>query len=192
MQHPSGSGIHQSPIIAAVRDPRDLPQALACPQPVIFLLSGDITNIVDMVHSVREAGKEVFVHFDLITGLSKDNHALDWLAQAAPPTGIITTRNPLVNHARSLGLLTIQRTFMLDSQSIQMAVEQARKVKPDFLEAMPGVAPDGIRLLVQQAHCPIIAGGLVRTVEQVHAALKAGAIAISTSAPDLWQTALNP
>lgn len=191
MQHPSQSGIHQSPIIAAIRDPKDLPQALACPQPVIFLLTGDISNIVDLVRKVRAAGKEVFVHFDLITGLSKDSHALDWLAQAAPPTGIITTRNPLVTHARSLGLVTIQRTFMLDSQSIQMAMEQARKVKPDFLEAMPGIAPEGIRLLVEQAHCPVIAGGLVRTVEQVKAALNAGAIAISTSAPNLWETALK-
>lgn len=178
--------IYQSPIIAAIRDPKELSKALACPQPVVFLLTGDITNVVDLVRSVRKAGKEVFVHFDLVTGLGKDNHALAWLASTAEPTGIITTRNSLVNHARSLGLVTVQRTFMLDSQSLQITVEQSRKAKPDFLEAMPGIAPEGIRLLAHQSLCPVIAGGLIRTKDQVEAALDAGAIAISTSAEDLW------
>jgi len=186
LQPQKNSAIYRSPIIVAVRDPKDLPRALECPQPVLFLLTGDISNVVDLVRSAKENGKEVFVHFDLITGLGKDTRALDWLARTAQPTGIITTRSPLASHARSLGLTTIQRTFLLDSQSLQIGVEQCRKVSPDFLEALPGIAPDGITMLAQQVSCPVIAGGLIQTVEQVKAALSAGAIAISTSAQSLW------
>lgn len=186
--HPEAeSGLRRSPIIVAVRDPKDLPLALTSPHPVIFLLAADIANVVELIRTVKTADKEVFVHFDLVSGLGKDHHALQWLAAAAQPTGVITTRGPLVTQARALGLVTIQRTFMVDSQSVQITVEQVRKVAPDYLEAMPGVAPEGIRTLVAQTNCPVIAGGLVKTVTQVKAALTAGAIAISTSSTKLWE-----
>ncbi|HEY3365219.1 MAG TPA: glycerol-3-phosphate responsive antiterminator [Symbiobacteriaceae bacterium] len=178
--------MRSAPIIPAVRDPRDLPAALASPQPVVFLLATEINNVVELVRVVRGAGKDVFVHFDLVSGLGKDQPALGWLAGAARPSGVITTRSALLGQARSLGLVTIQRTFMVDSQSMQTTIEQTRKMPPDFLEAMPAIAPEGIRHLSGQVGCPVIAGGLVRSVPQVKAALASGAIAVSTSCEKLW------
>lgn len=176
-----------APVIPAIRDPAELPPALACPQPAVFLLTTEITNVVELVRAVRGAGKEPFVHFDLISGLGKDQPALAWLAAAARPAGIITTRSALVGQARALGLITIQRTFMVDSQSVLTTIEQTRKMTPDFLEAMPAIAPEGIRQVTGQVNCPVIAGGLVRTMTQVKAALSAGAVAVSTSSEKLWR-----
>ena len=58
------------PVIAAVKDDNGLKRALRSEAPVLFLLYGDILTIRDTVAQVREAGKRVFVHLDLVEGLS--------------------------------------------------------------------------------------------------------------------------
>ena len=58
------------PVIAAVKDDDGLKRALRSEAPVLFLLYGDILTIRDTVAQVREAGKRVFVHLDLVEGLS--------------------------------------------------------------------------------------------------------------------------
>lgn len=176
-----------SPIIIALRDSRDLTEALAQPHKTIFLLGGSLQSVAGTVEHIRRAGKDAFVHFDLVEGLSKDAHALRWLAETARPTGILTTRAPMVSLAKNLGLVAIQRMFLLDSQSLQTGLTVMRDVKPDFLEVMPGVVPDIIRQLVSSAACPIIAGGLCKTPAHYIAAREAGAVAISTSEPALWR-----
>lgn len=181
------SQLRSAPIIIAVREATELAAASASPHPVVFLLAEEIGTVVEHVAAVHAEGKQAFVHFDLVGGLGRDQAGLRWLAESARPDGIITTRAPVVSQARSLGLMTVLRTFLLDSQSLQVTADQARKCGPDFLEAMPGIAPEGIRMLAAQVDCPVIAGGLVRSVAQVKAALVAGALAISTSSEKLWQ-----
>lgn len=175
-----------SPIIIAVRDHRDIAEALAQPHQTLFLLSTSLNTVAGVVDRVRRAGKDAFVHFDLVEGLAKDTHALRWLAETARPTGIMTTRAPIVGQAKSLGLVAIQRIFLLDSQSVQTGLALCKDVKPDFLEVMPGVVPDTIRHLAALVPCPIIAGGLCTTVSHFTAAREAGAVAVSTSERSLW------
>jgi glycerol uptake operon antiterminator len=43
-----------------------------------------------------------------------------------------------------------------------------------------------IHEIVQRAGVPVFAGGLIRTVEEVEQALKAGATAVTTSNPQLF------
>ncbi len=175
-------------VIAAVRDQKQLAAALASPVPVIFLLASEIGTVAEQVQACREQGKEALVHLDLVHGLGRDAAALRWLAASARPTGIITTRAALISPARSLGLLTVLRTFLVDSHSVHVAAEQVRKVAPDYLEVLPGIAPEGIRLLAEMVDCPVIGGGLIRAEIQVKAALAAGAVAVSTSREELWRS----
>lgn len=176
-----------SPVISAVRDLAHLPLALSAPSRVIFLLSSNLTSIAKVADAMQAAGKDAFVHFDMIDGLGKDVHGLRWLVKNVKVAGIMTTRAPLISHARSLGLVTIQRMFLLDSQSVQTGIALAKEAKPDFLEVMPGNVPDTLRELVKLVTCPLIAGGLIKTVSQCKSVLEAGAIAISTSDKSLWQ-----
>lgn len=176
-----------SPIVVAVRDLAELSRALATTHRTVFLLSTNLNNVGAAVEAIKKAGKQVFVHMDLVDGLGKDAHGLQWLAGAVQPTGIITTRAPLVTKARNLGLATVQRIFLLDSQSVHTGLHMARDVKPDYLEVMPGIIPETIRLLVKESPVPIIAGGLCREIAHFEAAREAGAVAISTSADELWQ-----
>ncbi len=187
MQHPWLERLRQHPIIAAVRDPADVRTALNGPVTTIFLLSGHLLNIADTVRMVLRDGRLVFVHVDLIDGLAKDQHGLRWLARTAEPTGIITTRASLISAARTLNLGTVQRLFLLDSQSVHTGVEQAHTAHPDVVEVLPGVIPDLVSEVIARTERPLIAGGLIKTVGQCRAAIDAGAWAVSTSDQRLWR-----
>jgi len=84
------------------------------------------------------------------------------------------------------GVLAIQRLFLIDSGAIDTSVELARRSQPDLIEVLPGLLPQWIREVKDRTGVPVIAGGLIRTREEAAAALEAGAAAVTTSRPDLW------
>lgn len=176
-----------SPIVMAVRDLAELPLALSSSARTIFLLSTSLSTVEQAVAQAKADGRDVYVHADLVDGLGKDSHAMRWLANSVQPTGILSTRTSALAEAKSLGLVAVQRIFLVDSQALKTAIHLARQTRPDFVEVMPGVVPEGIRQLVQQVPCPVIAGGLCKTVAHYMAARRAGAVAISTSSHALWE-----
>ena len=180
------TSLREQPIIAAVRDEDGLRLALASSVRVLFLLSGSLMNIAQLVQRGLREERAVFVHLDLIDGLAKDQHGLRWLSDNARPTGVISTRGSVITSARSLHLATVQRVFLLDSQSVHTGMELARNVRPDVIEVLPGILPGVIADLVQHAQRPLIAGGLITAPEQASAALRAGARGVSTSDSRLW------
>ena len=177
-----------SPIIAAVKNMEGLEQCLATdPIQVVFLLFGDICSIGDIVARVKQAGKLAMVHADLVTGLSGSKEiAVDFLHSATQADGIISTRPTLIRRARHRGLLTVQRAFILDSLSLTSLSGQLEQGKPDFVEILPGIMPRVIAEISARTQVPVIAGGLLRDKADVMAAMRAGAAAVSTSAPSLW------
>lgn len=187
MHQPSLAALGQHPIIAAVRDPADVRLALSTPVSVLFLLSATLLDIADTVRLVLRERRLVFVHVDLLDGLAKDAHGLRWLARMATPTGIITTRSSLIQAARHLNLATVQRVFLLDSQSLRTGIDLAREARPDLVEVLPGILPGVVQELKQRIGGPLIAGGLIKTSDQCRDALMAGALAISTSEKQLWR-----
>lgn len=174
------------PIIAAVRDEEGMAEALRSPVKVIFLLSGTLSNIRSRINLVKEKGKLVFVHLEMMSGLSKDQAAVEFLQMEMKPTGILTTKPNLVQKARSLGLITIQRLFMLDSLSIQTGIKMVNLNRPEFIEIMPAIIPKVMVRVKKESTIPIIAGGMVETKEEIIDLLKVGATAVSTSKTDLW------
>jgi glycerol uptake operon antiterminator len=133
-----------------------------------------------------QADKHCFIHVDLLDGLRPDQQGLHYIAARATPTGILTTRPACVKWAHSLGLLTVQRIFLLDTTALLEGAQHIESCKPDLVEVLPGVSEKAIRLAAQQFKRPLIAGGLIDTKEEVFAALAAGALAISASDPALW------
>ena len=75
------------------------------------------------------------------------------------PTGILTTKPNLIQKARSLGLVTIQRLFMLDSLSIQTGVKMVNINRPDLIEIMPAIIPKVMVRVKKEITLPIIANG---------------------------------
>lgn len=185
------SELRRRPIIAAVRDEAALAAALASPSAVVFLLSGNLLNIEQMVQRVVREERAAFVHLDLVEGLTKDQHGLRWLAQSARPTGIISTRGSVLSAASSIGLATVQRLFLLDSQSVRTGLDMANNVRPDVIEVLPWILPEAIGDIRNRSGRPVIAGGMISSRQQVCAALQAGAHGVSSSNHQLWQVELD-
>ena len=158
--HPLAETLLDEPVIAAVKTDDALTAALASPCSTVFLLASTLLNVGELVRRIHAAGKLAVVHIDLVDGLS--------------------------SRARHQGLLTIQRAFILDSLSLNNLSGQLEQGKPDFVEILPGIMPRVITEISTRTRVPVIAGGLLRDKADVMAAMRAGASAVSTSAPELW------
>jgi glycerol uptake operon antiterminator len=180
------ASIEQNPVIAAARTEEDVNAALEAGVSVVFLLRCDIFNIQSLVAKVKESGRFVFVHVDLLEGLGKDQKAVEYIARLVRPDGIISTKTPHIKHAREAGLFTIQRFFLIDSQSFDQTIKTARASMPDMVEVLPAVMPSVIRKVCGLLELPVIAGGLIESKEDIVEILKAGAIGASTGRRELW------
>lgn len=93
---------------------------------------------------------------------------------------IVSTKSNIIKLAREEGLLTVQRIFLVDSESFRTAVKVASKVQPHAIEVLPSMVPAYvIKELRQSLRIPILAGGLVKTEEDVREALGKGISAIT-------------
>lgn len=178
--------LHTCPVIAAVRDEKQLRRALVSPVAVVFLLGGDIFTLPQWVRAAREADKRVFVHLDLMEGVSRDTAGVRWVARQARPTGVLSTRAQLIRLAADEGLRTVLRVFMVDASSMETGERAVKGCAPDLVEVMPGLVTRAVKLLGERIAPPVIAGGMLALTRDVRAALRAGALAASTSNETLW------
>ncbi len=176
-----------NPIIGAIKDEESFERALASDCGVVFLLNGDILTIREKVESLRREGKQVFVHIDMVSGVSSSPVIVDYIKRELKVEGIITTKTNIVKKAIEADLKVIQRFFFIDSMSLQNAMESLRKIKPQAIEIMPGIMPKIVNKLHKAyPDIPIICGGLIDSKEEIIAALSAGAMAVSTTNHKNW------
>lgn len=175
-----------NPIIAAIRRDEDVEAALSAPVSIVFLLNADIFNLAGLTERFRSAGKEILVHVDFLEGIGRDAKAVRYLAEVIRPSGILTTKSQHVKVAREYGLFVIQRFFLIDHQSYEMAVRTVHSVHPDMVELMPALMPAVIERFCSAVSTPVIAGGLISSKEEIVEILKAGALGASTGNPLLW------
>ncbi len=190
MKNTFSQKMKENPIIAAVKDMNNLDAALSSDCSIIFLLCGSIFNIKSVVEKAKAKGKMIFIHIDLLDGFSKDAVALKYISEEIKPDGIISTKNSQLKAAKSLGLLTVQRIFIIDSLSIDTAVKASQIIDPDAIEILPGIMPRITKQLSQSLSVPVIVGGLVSENEEVKNAIQNGALGVSTSSKLLWEVEL--
>ncbi len=173
------------PIIAAVRSEQTLEAALSSEVQTVFLLKSNIMEIEAMARRTHECGKLLFIHVDFVDGLSKDAAGIRYLSTKGID-GIISTRTGIISAAKEAGIPCIQRFFMVDSRSVDTALESLRQSKADMIELMPALAYKSITKMKNAVSTPIIAGGLIEFKEEIYQALNAGASMISTGKQELW------
>ena len=176
----------ENPVVAAIRSEQDLENVLKSNVLIVFVLYGNIMNITEICKSLKEKGKIVFIHIDLIEGLKGDHIGVEFIKKYVDPMGILTTKPSNIKHAKAIGLYAIQRVFLVDSLSLATGIKNINDVKPNAVEVMPGIVGDIITNMVDRLKVPIIAGGLVSSKKDVMEALKSGALAISTTCEELW------
>lgn len=175
------------PVIAASREKEALARAGEADAGIVFALGGDVLELAGQVRRLQEAGKKVFVHIDLVDGVSRNPAGVRLIARHIRPDGLITTRSPLIRVAAEEGMHTILRMFLLDSASLGSGIKMVRECRPDMVEVMPGLLPEAIAQFKAAIPQPIIAGGMIVRKDHIYAALAAGALAVSTSCEALWR-----
>lgn len=166
---------------------KDFEAFLRSPYEVGVLLELHLSQLKSVFHYARQCEKKLLLHADLIQGLSHDEYAAEYLCQEYKPYGLISTRGSVIIKAKQKKVVAIQRIFLLDSHALEKSYQLIEKTMPDFIEVMPGAIPHVIQEVKARTGLPILAGGLVRTLEDVERALAAGATAITTSNKALWE-----
>lgn len=176
----------ENPVVGAIRNDNDLKKIILSKVQIVFILYGSITNIGNICDTLKKADKIVFIHVDMIDGLKSDQKGIEFIKVHANPFGIITTKQNNIKYAHKLGLYTIMRIFVIDSLSLETGIKNIQAVLPNAVEVMPGIASKIIRSLEKEIHLPIIAGGLINTKKEIMESISAGAMAVSTTAQELW------
>jgi glycerol uptake operon antiterminator len=173
-------------VLPAVKSIKEYETLLDSDTHYIILLETRLGLLRKLVKVGQKSGKKIFVHIDLIQGLKADDYGMEYIGQEVKPDGVISTRSHVIHQAKKYNLISVQRLFLIDSQAIEHNVSIIKKAKPDFVEVLPGILPGMIKEIKDRLEVPVIAGGLIRTDEEVEQALSAGASAVSTSQMDLW------
>jgi glycerol uptake operon antiterminator len=178
--------VKENTIIPGVRDLNDVVDATRTKSNIIFLLTGSILDLENIVRFVRKYGKKLIVNIDLVEGIAFDKKGIEYLAKKDLCDGIISTKNNLVRYAMKENLLTIQRVFLIDSgslNSIKNLIDKSNE--PDAFEILPAVAAPYFINNVK-TNGIIIAGGLITKSSEAEELFKKGVRAISTSEKSLW------
>jgi len=178
--------IVQSQVIASIKEEDDLEKAVRSKANIAFILTGNLITMNGYLKKLKQAGKTTFIHIDFIDGLSNTKSAIKYIAEIWKPAGIITTKSNLIKYAKEEGLMTIQRLFLIDRNALVKGIDIAHNCKPDAIEVLPGLMPSVIDKLTTMTALPIIAGGLISNKEDILNGLGAGALAISSGDPKLW------
>ncbi len=179
--------LDQAHVIAAVRSIEALPDALQSPIQIVYLLCGNPMNIFRIIESVRSRGKLPLINIDLLQGFSRDGHAIEYLAFCGA-AGIISTHHDALREARAQKLITILRTFAIDSAAVAASLRSLAQSQPDAIELLPAIAAPLIveKLKSTMPKLQVIAGGLVSSLKEVEKLILAGVDAVSVSKPELW------
>lgn len=173
-------------ILPAARNLKEFDELLESCYERIILLNAHVAQVKPLGNRARAFGKKLLIHADLIDGLKSDEYAMEFIAQEGKPEGIITTRNNVILAAKKKGLVCIQRLFLIDTMALESSLAQLERTKPDYVEVLPGVIPHLIEEIIARTQIPVIAGGFIRTKEDVDRALQAGATSVTTSRKELW------
>lgn len=177
----------RKPVIGALKSVEDVEEAIRHELAAVVLLRGNIFDVIDLVERTRDQELATLIHVDLVEGIGRDAAGMRFLAQRVRISGIITTKSKLAREAKDVGLISVLRLFLLDSQAYRTGVELLRSANPDAVEMLPGlVLPHLAEEIRRDIRQPIIAGGLIRTAQEARDVLAAGAVAITTSRRELW------
>ena len=179
--------LEESPIIAAVKDKEGLKNSLKSDCRVVFVLFGTICDIKETVAEIKKCGKIAIVHVDMISGLAAKEIAVDFIKNNTNADGVISTKPQILKRAKELGLITVQRTFVVDSIALSTLKKQLQLFKPDAVEILPGIMPRILKVVRGYSKIPLIAGGLLSDKRDCMEALEAGADGISTTTQALWE-----
>ncbi|HOA35453.1 MAG: glycerol-3-phosphate responsive antiterminator [Dethiobacteria bacterium] len=177
--------IENHPVIPALKDDRGLQAVLNSDFQIVFILYGSISDIGEITEKVKRSGKMAFVNVDLIEGFANKEIVIQYMKKYTAAEGILSGKASMIKAAREQGFYTVHRLFVIDSFSFDNLDRQIEISRPDYLEILPGW-PKLVTWVMEKTDIPIISGGLICCKEDAIAALKAGAVAVCSTNPEVW------
>lgn len=173
-------------VIPVLREMKQFEKLLHSQHEIIIFLETRLSQLKDLVDVAHKHNKKVFVHADLVQGLKSDEYGMEYLIRNIKVDGIISTRGKTISFVKKHNVIGILRLFALDSHALDHNLSMCQRVQPDYIEVLPGIVPQILTEVHERTGIPVIAGGLIRTKEDVALAFQNGAKAVSTSDPELW------
>jgi len=178
--------LEQNPVIGAVKNKEQLELAVNSQIQIVFVLFGDIMNIMEISNLIAAKNKIGIIHIDLVEGLSANKEVvMRYIKEKTKFSGIISTKAQVVKLARKYDLLGVQRIFVFDTLSLNN-VKNHIISECDAVEVLPGVIPKVLQIIAGYSNKPLVAGGLIETKKEVMQALSSGAACVSTTKKEIW------
>jgi len=151
-----------------------------------ILMNFQLAQLKGLVDTCHKAGKKILIHSELIKGLSHDEFGAIFLIQELNVDGLISSKPKVIEVCKKRKVIGIFRFFLKDSISLEQSIAITQKIEPVYLEVLPASSTNLIKYISDQVHAEILMGGLIQNKDQIKECLSAGAIAVTTSNPDLW------
>ncbi|MBI5972370.1 glycerol-3-phosphate responsive antiterminator [Staphylococcus caledonicus] len=173
-------------VLPAIRNMKDLEKLTKTDYKICVLLDMHVGHLKSIMDLLKQHNIEAFIHIDLIKGMAHDEYACEYIIQTYHPKGIVSTKTKVIQKAKSLNKLTIFRVFIIDSQALNRSIHLIKKVEPDYVEVLPGIAHKIVKTVDQETSSKIIAGGLIDEEKEIDEAISSGASYVTTSNRALW------
>ncbi len=136
--------IFNKSIIAACEH-KNLSNALKSKAKAVIYMHGDLNSLVSEEFRRVCRSKPIFIHIDLLKGLNGSKEALHFLKHNVNPFGVVSTKSKSIRSAKKEGFFSIQRVFLIDTQSFNSSLEAIAENQPDAVEIMPAIAPSIVK-----------------------------------------------
>ncbi|MGE4572181.1 MAG: glycerol-3-phosphate responsive antiterminator [Candidatus Izemoplasmatales bacterium] len=174
-------------VIPAISNHKKLKEFLESDLSMGILMNFQLAQLEVIVNKMKEARKKILIHSELIKGLSSDEYGAIYLIQNLQVDGIISSKPKVIETCKKRNIMGVYRFFIKDTISLEQSIEIAQRLRPDFIEILPGSCFELIPDLKQKLNCQIWMGGLINSEANIQQCFIHGANAITTSNTDYWQ-----
>lgn len=185
MDRSLGACLARHPVIATLYGPEQVNAFVGSVAEIGIVANVELRRLAPVISALNRAGKYVIVNIDSCEGLSQDKGGVEYLADIGVAS-LVSTRVATIQRANRAGMVTMQKVFVTDRSTWPRSLKALEQSDPNLVQIMPApmlahMAPQDLKALP-----PIVASGFVCNQADVAAALRQGAVAVSTSDVALW------
>ncbi len=175
------SDFHNQKIIPSLSKDNEIHQFISSVMDYCILIHLDLKDLKKYIDLIHQHNKFCFIHLDYINGIAIDKHGCEYVLNQLQADGILSSNNEVILTAKKYKKVAIQRLFLVDSATLEKELIQINLNNPDYVELIPGIAHEIFPTVKLHLKCNLIAGGLLKTTEQLYACLNSGASAVTVS-----------
>ncbi len=171
----------QQEIIPALSSIREIERFFDSKDEVGIVMNLHLNFLDSVIREAHQKQKKIWLHLDLIQGLTANEYGCEFACQKLMADGIISTKAKVIETAKKCGKTAVFRFFLIDTKSLDKGIAICNQILPDFVEVLPGIAVEILPYIKERVSCEIMCGGLIHSKEEVERCLQAGAHAVTIS-----------